>query len=119
MIEPMCDKAYAIFAEAKSLDPPGDKTAKASFAVLTNPRVFQHFLTLNPSILKAIRWRKANRGGAIAPPAAAQAPAVSSDAMPAPAASPLPPPASLHPAPVSPAYLYEIPDRFLQERPGR
>ncbi len=43
-IEPMGDTEYQIFKEAKSLDPPGDKTAAATFRVLTSPRVAWHSL---------------------------------------------------------------------------
>lgn len=101
MVEPLNDAGYAIYAEAKSLDPPGDKTGKASFAVLTGQRVFGHFLNLNPSILAAIEWREANRGRAILAPVAARAP------------QPAPPPAS--PPVLRPSYGSEnIPDRFMQ-----
>jgi hypothetical protein len=63
-IEPMGDTEYEIFKEARSLSPPGDKTCRASFDVLTSPRVFGHFITLNPSILAAIKLRDAVRHGA-------------------------------------------------------
>jgi hypothetical protein len=33
----------------------------ASFNVLTNPKVFGHFCTLNPSILAAIKYRETER----------------------------------------------------------
>ena len=100
MIDPLDDAGYAIYAEAKTLDPPGDKLGEASFRVLTSERVFGHFLTLNPSILKAIEWREANRGRAATTPAAAPAP-------------PMPPPAT------RPPYGSDIPDRFLQRGQGR
>jgi hypothetical protein len=64
MIEPMCDTAYAIWKEAKTLDREGDIGRMASFRVLTSPRVFDHFVALNPSILAAIKWREAYRGDA-------------------------------------------------------
>jgi hypothetical protein len=60
-ISPMCDTAYAIFKEARSLDPPQDDThCDASFNVLATPSVFRHIVQLNPSILAAI---KHNAGG--------------------------------------------------------
>ena len=62
MIEPMCNTAYQIWSEAKTLDREGDKACMASFRVLTSPRVYDHLTTLNPSILAAIRWRDAYRG---------------------------------------------------------
>lgn len=62
MIEPMCDTAYAIWEEAKTLDRKGDLACMASFRVLTSPRVFNHFIALNPSIFAAIEWREAYRG---------------------------------------------------------
>jgi hypothetical protein len=50
-ILPMCDTGYAIFREARSLDPPQDEThCAASFNVLATPSVFRHFVQLNPSI---------------------------------------------------------------------
>jgi hypothetical protein len=58
VIEPMGDTEYKIYEQAKSLDPPGDKSARASFDVLTIPRVFWHLVTLNPSILAAIKLRE-------------------------------------------------------------
>lgn len=61
-IEPMCDTAYAIFKEARTLDPPQDDTrCDASFNVLVTPSVFRHFAQLNPSILAAIKHRAAGR----------------------------------------------------------
>jgi hypothetical protein len=63
MIEPAGDIECQIICEANSLDPPGDTThGMASYRVLTSPNVFQHFLTLNPSILAAIKLRKTWRG---------------------------------------------------------
>ncbi|MGH6673320.1 MAG: hypothetical protein ACRECV_15280, partial [Xanthobacteraceae bacterium] len=50
---------YRIFQEARSLDPPDEKSGRASFDVLTSPRVFWHLVTLNPSILAAIKLRRA------------------------------------------------------------
>ncbi len=62
-IEPMGDTEYAIFKEARSLDA-GDKASMAGFEVLTSPRVFWHLVTLNPSLLKAIKLREgASRNG--------------------------------------------------------
>jgi hypothetical protein len=101
MIEPLNDKGYTIYAEAKSLDPPGDKSADASFRVMTSEKVFGHFLTLNPSILKAIEWRETSQRKAATSPAA----------MPSP--QPAPPPAP------RPAYGSEIPDRFMQREGAR
>jgi hypothetical protein len=61
-ISPMCDTGYAIFKEARTLDPPQDKTrCAASFDVLATPSVFRHFVRLNPSILAAIKHRAACR----------------------------------------------------------
>jgi hypothetical protein len=99
MIEPMCDKGYAIYAEAKRLDPPGDKTGNASFAVLTSERVFGHFVTLNPSILNAIRWREAKRTSASVSTASSHVP-------------PTLPAAVVPNRP--PIYGNEIPERFLR-----
>jgi hypothetical protein len=63
MIEPAGDIECQIISEANSLDPRGDTThGMASYRVLTSPNVFQHFLTLNPSILAAIKWRQEWRG---------------------------------------------------------
>jgi hypothetical protein len=60
-ISPMCDTGYAIFKEARTLDPPQDEThCDASFNVLATPSVFRHFAQLNPSIMAAI---KHNAGG--------------------------------------------------------
>jgi hypothetical protein len=64
MIEPMCDTAYQIWKEAKTLDREGDKGCRASFNVLTGWRVYNHLIALNPSILAAIKWRDAYRGDA-------------------------------------------------------
>ena len=71
-IEPMCDTAYAIFKEARTLDPPQDDThCDASFNVLATPSVFRHFAQLNPSILAAMKYRAAGRqDGHPAPPPA-------------------------------------------------
>jgi hypothetical protein len=64
-IEPMGDTEYEIFREARSLDPPDDKTAAASFKVLTSPRVFSHLARLSPSIFAAIKLNGgANRAAA-------------------------------------------------------
>jgi hypothetical protein len=61
-ISPMCDTAYAIFKEARSLDPPQDEThCAASFNVLATPSVFRHFVQLNPSMLAAIKHRASTR----------------------------------------------------------
>ena len=71
-IEPMCDTAYAIFKEARTLDPPQDDTrCDASFNVLVTPSVFRHFAQLNPSILAAMKHRAAGRQDqhAVPPPA--------------------------------------------------
>jgi hypothetical protein len=57
-VEPMSDIECKIFEEAKSLDPAGDKSSRASFGVLTSPRVFWHLATLNPSLLSAIKLRE-------------------------------------------------------------
>ena len=62
MIEPMCDTGYEIWKEATTLDRDGDKACMASFRVLTSPRVFNHFVALNPSIFAAIKWREEYRG---------------------------------------------------------
>jgi hypothetical protein len=61
-IQPMGDVEYQIMNEAWSLDPPDEKArGNASFEVLTSPRVFWHFVTLNPSLLAAIKIQKRNR----------------------------------------------------------
>jgi hypothetical protein len=61
-ISPMCDTGYAIFREARTLDPPQDDThCAASLDVLATPSVFQHFARLNPSIMAAIKHRAATR----------------------------------------------------------
>ena len=60
-ISPMCETAYAIFKEARTLDPPQDETHCAeSFKVLATPSVFRHFVQLNPSLMHAIKLRAAN-----------------------------------------------------------
>ena len=62
MIKPMSDLEFQIYREATSLDPPKDTMhGAASFNVLTNPKVFGHFCTLNPSILAAIKYRETER----------------------------------------------------------
>jgi hypothetical protein len=67
-ISPMCDTAYAIFKEARTLDPPQDDThCDASFNVLATPSVFRHFVQLNPSIMAAIEQRAAGRRNQHAP----------------------------------------------------
>ena len=74
-IEPMCDAGYAIFKEAKSLDPPQDDThCDASFNVLATPSVFRHFAQLNSSILAAIKHRAAERQDQHATPPPAKTP---------------------------------------------
>ena len=61
-ISPMCDTGYAIFKEARTLDPPQDDThCAASFNVLATPSVFRHFVQLNPSLMAAIKLRAAGR----------------------------------------------------------
>lgn len=57
-IEPMSDLEYEIFCEAKSLDGTDDKSAEASFQILTSPRVFGHLATLNPSFIAAMKQRE-------------------------------------------------------------
>jgi hypothetical protein len=59
IVEPMCDTAFQIWNEAKTLDRESDKACMASFRLLTSRRVFHHFITLNPSILAAIKFREA------------------------------------------------------------
>jgi hypothetical protein len=69
IIEPMSDIEYEIYKEAKKLDPPWPKNKsdlnsshfKASTELLTSPRVFWHFCTLNPSFIAAAKWRAAQR----------------------------------------------------------
>lgn len=58
-IQPMSDTELTIFREAKSLDADGEKLGQASFKVLTSWKVFNYFLALNPSLLVAIKMRKA------------------------------------------------------------
>ena len=64
-VQPMCDTGCAIFEEATSLDPPtsngSDGAWRESARILTCPRVFWHFVTLNPSILIAIKIADTNR----------------------------------------------------------
>lgn len=74
-IEPMCDTAYAIFKEARTLDTPQDDThCDASFNVLATPSVFRHFAQLNPSIMAAINTRAAGRQDQRAAPLPAETP---------------------------------------------
>jgi hypothetical protein len=73
-IQPMSDTEVAIYQEARSLDPKDDKCGEASFKMLTNLRVFSHFINLNPSLLTAIKmcphWglpgRTGDHGGGLA-----------------------------------------------------
>ena len=67
-VEPMCDTGYAIYEQARTLDPPDDKTCNASFKVLATPTVFDHFLKLNPSIVTALEQRAAGRRDTPPPP---------------------------------------------------
>jgi hypothetical protein len=61
-IEPLCDTAAAILAEARTLDPPQDEShCDASLTLLATRSVFQHFVRLNPSIMAAIKHRAATR----------------------------------------------------------
>jgi hypothetical protein len=74
-ISPMCDTAFAIFSEARSLDPPQDEThCAASFQVLATPSVFRHFVQLNPSILAAIKHNASGRQDRHAAPQPAETP---------------------------------------------
>jgi hypothetical protein len=61
-IQPMGDVEYQIWIEAQSLDPP-DKAWCLSkrFEILISPWVFWHFVTLNPSLLAAIKIQKSSR----------------------------------------------------------
>jgi hypothetical protein len=67
-IEPMCDTGYAIYEQARTLDPADDKICNASFTVLATPKVFDHFLKLNPSIMAAIKQHAAGRRDTPPPP---------------------------------------------------
>jgi len=67
-IEPMDDTGLAIYEEVRTLDSPDDKTHAASFNVLATPKVFAHFVKLNPSILAAIKHRADNRRDIPQPP---------------------------------------------------
>ena len=79
IIEPMCDTAYAIFKEARTLDPPKDEThCEASFNVLASEKVFGHFCALNPSIMVVIRDRTV---APAAPPPAETSPPLQPSAM--------------------------------------
>ena len=70
-IEPMCDTGYAIFKEARTLDPPQDESrCAASLHVLATASVFQHLVRLNPSIMAAIKHRAPTRHEQHAPPPA-------------------------------------------------
>ena len=74
-ISPMCETAYAIFKEARTLDPPQDETHCAeSFKVLATPSVFRHFVQLNPSLMHAIKLRAANPQDRPAAPQPAETP---------------------------------------------
>jgi hypothetical protein len=57
-IEPMSDTEMAMVSEARSLDREDDRLGNASFDVLTSPKVFGHFLKLNPSFVAAIKLRQ-------------------------------------------------------------
>ena len=57
----MCDTGFAIYEQARTLDPADDKICNASFTVLATPKVFEHFLKLNPSIVTAIKQHAAGR----------------------------------------------------------
>jgi len=54
VIEPMGETEAEMMAQAFSLDPAGDKSRRASFDLLTG-EAFDHFVRLNPSLLRAIR----------------------------------------------------------------
>ena len=54
LIKPMSDTEVEMMHEARSLNREDDKPGSASFAMLTRPDVFGHFLALNPSLLAAI-----------------------------------------------------------------
>jgi hypothetical protein len=56
IIEPMSDAEIAMMHEARSLDQ--NESDSKSFEILTNWKVFNSFLALNPSILAAIRLRE-------------------------------------------------------------
>jgi hypothetical protein len=56
-IQPMSDTEVQMMHEARSLDPKDCKSGKASFDVLTNLRTFSIFVTLNPSLLTALKMR--------------------------------------------------------------
>jgi hypothetical protein len=56
-IQPMSDIEVQMMEEARSLDSKDCKTGKASFEVLTNLRTFSIFVTLNPSLLTALKMR--------------------------------------------------------------
>lgn len=57
-IEPMSDAEVKMVNEARSLDRkdwrPGEG-GMVSYELLTRPKVFEHFVRLNPSILRAIK----------------------------------------------------------------
>jgi len=81
-LSPMCDTAYAIFKEARSLDPSKDDArCEASFKVLATPSVFRLFVQLNPSILAAIKQHAATRRTAPMPPPAETPPPRPAGAM--------------------------------------
>jgi hypothetical protein len=58
MIDPACETAAKMFAEATALDR-DSAGCEASFNLLTSFEVFGHFVRLNPSLLEAIRSRHA------------------------------------------------------------
>ncbi|MGA2894114.1 MAG: hypothetical protein ABSE22_14695 [Xanthobacteraceae bacterium] len=57
-IEPMSETEVKMLLEVRSLDREDDKIGLASFKVLPSWMVFNHFLSLNPSLLGAIKMRR-------------------------------------------------------------
>ena len=81
-ISPMCETAYAIFKEARTLDPPQDTAhCAASFSLLATPSVFRHFVQLNPSMLAAIKFRASTQHEQHAAPQPAETPPRAPGAM--------------------------------------
>ena len=81
-ISPMCDTAYAIFKEARTLDPPQDNAhCDASLNLLATSSVFRHFVQLNPSIMTAIKYRASPRQEQHAAPPPAETPPRAPGAM--------------------------------------
>jgi hypothetical protein len=58
-IDPMPDAGWQIVREARSIDPPDDKLAKASFKILTSEPAWGYLTRINPSMMAAVEWQRA------------------------------------------------------------